>query len=1174
MIRISFYRPALRLAAAWIGITVLAGLNLPAKADAFSDIVRKTEALTPEQEQKSFHLPPGFEIQLVAAEPEIGKPINMAFDDAGRLWVSLSREYPFPAPTNRAARDVIKVLSDFQADGRAASIKVFAANLNIPIGVYPYRDGALAYSIPYIYFFHDTNGDGRADAREIFLGRFGFEKDTHGMTSSFRRGFDGWLYANHGFNNDSVLTAKDGSSIRMNSGNTYRVKIDGSHIEQFTWGRVNPFGLVFDPLGNIFSADCETFPIYQILRGGYYPSFGKPDDGLGFAPPMMHHRHGSTAIAGTVYYAATNFPPPFQDNIFVGNVMTCRIDRDSMEKHGATLIAHEEQDFLSTDDPWFRPVDLQMGPDGALYVADFYNRIIGHYEVPLDHPGRDRERGRIWRIVYRGQEGNIRNPLPQSVDVSHDSATELIGRLGDANLTLRMLAMNELTDRIGRAAVEPVSKMMRDAQSTVFQKIHGLWVLYRFGALDEGTLAAAAHDSDSRLRVHAMRVYSELKTLTPRQHEIVLAGLGDSDALVERCAADALGCHADFENIRPLLNARQRVASDDTHLLYVIRMALRNQLLAPENFARLPLAPWSEADQNSIADVCPGVHSGASAQFLVEHLQNHAEDRETAANYLRYACRYLPESGLAPLVAVVRKKFAGDVAFELALFKSVREGLAQRGNSLPADARAWGAALAEELFAPQDERNVAWHNEPIPGKDPTNPWSLENRTASDGQTGLYISSFPAGEPLTGILRSRPFVLPARLQFYLAGHDGYPGQALHGENFVRLRDAASREILRRTPPPRNDTAQLIVWDLKDQAGKSGYLEIIDDNTDRAYAWLAASRFDPAVAPVPPVAPNELDHLQQAGAELAGSLHLAKFDPALVALLENKEVGTETRVAAVRALVEINPIAHLAELRRILDADQPPKLIEATIRSLGGIDSPEARGMLTNALSTAAQRVQTQAALALAGSAEGAEQLLGAVADGKASARLLQDRALQDRLNASKPARLAERLEQLTKGLPPADEQRQKLIDARVAGYDSAHASAARGVEVFRKNCSVCHAFNGQGAVIGPALEGAGNRGVPRLVEDILDPSHNVDVAFRVTLFTLKDGDVQSGLVRRDEGEMVVIAGSNGKESSIAKKEIAARSQSKLSLMPDNFSQVLAPNDLNDLLAYLTAKPADK
>src|SRR5438046_9602395 len=110
--------------------------------------------------------------------------------------------------------------------------------------------------------------------------------------------------------------------------------------------------------------------------------------------------------------------------------MTCRINRDSFAWHGSTRVAREEADFLRSDDPWFRPVDLQLGPDGALYVADFYNRIIGHYEVPLDHPGRDRERGRIWRIVYRGGKTI---PSPEADDLARAAANKLPERLAGAN---------------------------------------------------------------------------------------------------------------------------------------------------------------------------------------------------------------------------------------------------------------------------------------------------------------------------------------------------------------------------------------------------------------------------------------------------------------------------------------------------------------------------------------------------------------------------------------------------------------------------------------------------------------------------------------------------------------------------------------------------------------------
>src|SRR5213593_3919959 len=134
-------------------------------ADPFADIIRKTGPLTPEQERRSLHLPPGFEIQLVAAEPDIGKPMNMAFDAQGRLWITQSREYPFPAPLDKPGRDMIKVLSGFDANGRARKISTFAEGLNIPIGLYPYKNGVIAFSIPNIYFFQDTDGDGRADKK-------------------------------------------------------------------------------------------------------------------------------------------------------------------------------------------------------------------------------------------------------------------------------------------------------------------------------------------------------------------------------------------------------------------------------------------------------------------------------------------------------------------------------------------------------------------------------------------------------------------------------------------------------------------------------------------------------------------------------------------------------------------------------------------------------------------------------------------------------------------------------------------------------------------------------------------------------------------------------------------------------------------------------------------------
>src|SRR5262249_44124924 len=256
----------------------------------------------------------------------------------GRLWVTSSVEYPFPAPGDRPGKDVIKVLEDTDGDGKADKAFVFADGLNIPIGLLPFHNGALVYSIPNIYRVWSPDGGDRAVKRQVAYSTFGF-KDTHGMASSFTWGFDGWIYACHGYSNTSTIKGKDGMAVTMNSGNTYRLRPDGSHIEQYTHGQVNPFGLCFDPLGNLYSADCHTKPVMMLLRGGYYQSFGKPHDGLGFAPEMCNHDHGSTAICGIVYYAAEQFPSDFRDNIFLGNVVTNRINRDKLERHGSTMRA-------------------------------------------------------------------------------------------------------------------------------------------------------------------------------------------------------------------------------------------------------------------------------------------------------------------------------------------------------------------------------------------------------------------------------------------------------------------------------------------------------------------------------------------------------------------------------------------------------------------------------------------------------------------------------------------------------------------------------------------------------------------------------------------------------------------------------------------------------------------
>lgn len=1146
-------------------VLLITAVTTFAAGDPFAENIRKTEPLTPEEEQKTFHVPPGFEVQLVAAEPDLrGKPMNLAFDAQGQLWVTVSREYPYAVATNQTGRDVVQVLGDFDENGRARKVTTFADGLNIPIGLLPYRDGVLAFSIPNIYYFADTNADGRADTKELVLGRFGFERDTHGLTGAFRRGYDGWVYADHGFNNNSTLTARDGSSITMNSGNTYRFQPDGARVEQFTWGQVNPFGLMFDPLGDLWSADCHSQPVYMLLRGAYYPSFGKPHDGLGFGPNICKHLHGSTAIAGIVFYAATNFPAEYRNNTFIGNVMTCRINRDSYTEHGSSRLANEEPDFLRSDDPWFRPVDLQLGPDGALYVADFYNRIIGHYEVPLDHPGRDRERGRIWRIVYRGAHGS-----PQNIDLTRASVTDLIQQLAHPNLTIRMSAMNQLVDRIGQPAVRAVTGAVRDSQSRAEQKAHGLWVLHRLGGLSPDLLASAATNPDRLVRVHAQRVLSETPNWSAPQRELAIAGLRDRDAYVQRAAADALGMHPNPAQVRPLLEARHRVSGEDAQLLHVVRMALRNQLRAAGAFEQLDLTTLSEADSRALTDVALGIQSSGAGSLVLNHARKFSRSRDGMINYLRHAARFAPDTELDGLAEFVRRRFADDLDFQFELFKSVRDGLAQRGAKLPAPLSSWAAQLTGRLLASAGESGSDWVA--IPLEEPTaNPWFMQKRTSADGNADatFFCSLPPNGEMLTGMLRSRRFTIPPKLTFFLAGHDGFPDQPPGRKNVIRLRAADSEKTLMTAYPPRNDTAQPVTWDLSMHVGTQGVLEIVDGDTGSAYAWLAAGRFDPAVVPLPGNAPPQQHEPLVNAAELARTVPLPQFVGQFAAMFRDPQQHLEVRMAAAQTLLSLDASNHVPLAAGLLmDTNQSPALRQRLALLLAEQTAPVARSAVLGVLVTAPQRLQTRLALTLAGSATGAEAVLALVEQKKLSPQVILDRAVKERLAATKLPGFGSRYETLTAGVAPVSAELQRLIDERRAGFTRAAVSADRGRAVFDKACAVCHQFGGSGAVVGPQLDGVGHRGLERIIEDVLDPNRNVDPAFNPSLVTLKDDTAITGLLRREEGAVLVFVDSLGKEVTVPKSEVVERRESQLSLMPANFGETLSPEEFYDLMAFL-------
>lgn len=654
----------------------------------FNEHIRSTVARTPEEERKGFKLPEGFEIQLYASEPDIGKPINFAFDAKGRMWVTQSFEYPFAATPGKG-KDRLSVLEDTDNDGKADKFTHFDDTLNIPIGIMPVKDGAVAFSIPNIMHFTDADGDGKPESQQRLYGPFEY-RDTHGMVNNFTDGYDGWIYGCHGFTNRSNVAGADGDSIHLISGNTIRFRQDGSRIEHHTAGRINPFGLAFDELGYLYSTDCHTSPLYQLIKGGDYSQWGK-EEGMGFAPDMKPFENEATALAGLAYYADVKFPEEYQKNLFIGDVVASRVYRNSFSFKGSTPIGKREADFVLSEDPWFRPVDVKLGPDGAIYIADFYNSIIGHYEVPLDHPKRDRISGRIWRITYKGASN-------KKQDLMAATAQDLIAALNADNIKIRIEAANQLVNRIGNAAVEPAKAVLAKKDATSREYVHSLWVLQRLNALTDDIVKTAATHADPVVRVHTMRALGEQKDTSATLYPLITAALDDKDVHVRRAAVELMGRYVNADAVDKLIAFRKKVEDFDTHMIYTIRLTLRNLLRHGFLMNEVAGKQWKNEDAAVLATVLVGVQTPASVTFLYNYLKTNDVSKEEFPKAFMHIARFIPNAQLNEVIATGMQKGSKDADLDYTIFKSIQDGIVRRGGKETSQFQDWGKKLAVSVI--------------------------------------------------------------------------------------------------------------------------------------------------------------------------------------------------------------------------------------------------------------------------------------------------------------------------------------------------------------------------------------------------------------------------------------------------------------------------------------------
>jgi putative heme-binding domain-containing protein len=686
------------------------------------------------------------------------------------------------------------------------------------------------------------------------------------------------------------------------------------------------------------------------------------------------------------------------------------------------------------------------------------------------------------------------------------------------------------------------------------------------GKLTSEQLAAAAGDAAEEVRVHAMKILAERPEWSEADRKLAVAGLQDDNGFVARAAADALARHPRAEFLQPILQRLSRTSDSDNHLRYVLRMAVRDHLATSDDLnAYLPkeIAP---ADRRVLVDLALVVKSNAAARFLARQIATESIPEATVVAICSSVAATAPTEEIVPFIRDLRQKYGPRTDFSLALIDALTTGRQKQGPQIVPELGDWALEAARQTFTSPEQAGLSWSNHAVEGKPASDdPWVVQARPSADGDTqALFFGSLPKGEQRTGINRSQPFALPETLSFYCAGHSGPPGQKKKA-NFIRLRDAANHELLMESPPAWNDIAQRVEWDLNKFAGRRGYVELVDADDANAYAWIAVGRFSLAG-----LNPNGAADARRRAVQLVGQHNLADLTQDVAAIGTHAETDRVTRQTCVQTLLKLRPRPLLAAMTPVMtDGDLAVDFAVRIARlAVQGDGAAEAK-LLRDIARELPARLHTTMAENLAGDRRGALELVALVDEGRMSAHLLRSPNVNNKFKAMGDAELNALVERLVATLPPADAALDKLLADRRKLQSAAKPDMLRGQEHFKKHCAVCHQVAGQGAVIGPQLDGIGLRGVERLLEDVLDPNRNVDVAFRTTLLALADGKVVSVLVRREEGETLVAVDAQGKEVRIGKADVEKQSRSTLSLMPANVAEILPPEELPHLIGYLAS-----
>ncbi|SEI59091.1 putative membrane-bound dehydrogenase domain-containing protein [Dyadobacter sp. SG02] len=561
---------------------VVATSIAPALAQDKTHSVR-TGANTPEQELAGFHVPEGFVVELVASERDsVFKPIDITFDDAGRLWTQTARMYPLDPISDIQWEDLLKLMDDEKAQRNHPNFKrvlrlykgetrgtdkvivlsniygngkvkptVWADGLTIPMSVLPYRNGAYIAQGSELFFMDDTDYDGKADRRVPLFTGFGFT-DSHTMAHVLVRAPGNWIHFSHGaLNKGRVRSLVSGDSLKIDFSKIARFTPDGRKMELVNAGLNNIWGFQLRGNGQWYGSEANDlgYSVVPMEPGTAFPGPGneKLRSYQPFMPALHSFRVGGTGISGTAFAddASGSFPEAFRDVAFLANPITSTINAVKIVRNGdGTVSATHLPDLLTSDDDWFRPVNMEFGPDGCLYIADWYNKIVSHNELPTTHPDRDKTRGRIWRIRHVSQQ-------PRDIpDFYRMQVSRLPEYLRSPSLWAKRAAWHQIADRPKAettALISGITAIAADRAADDATRIHALWCLESLQYYDAALISSMLADPHDNVRREAVRSLTGFKLNGTQIATLVKVSAGDPDHQVRSQVLRTLGEAAELD---------------------------------------------------------------------------------------------------------------------------------------------------------------------------------------------------------------------------------------------------------------------------------------------------------------------------------------------------------------------------------------------------------------------------------------------------------------------------------------------------------------------------------------------------------------------------------------------------------------------------------------------------